>query len=538
MKVTFVALGSEQLAVSLFANMARIEGHEVSLAYNVALFHDRFNLEIPWLNKYFDDTEDTLNQIKQQEPDVLVFSSLTATYQWMLFIAERSKEMFPSVKVIFGGVHPSAVPERVIKRPQVDYVVVGEGEVCFVKILQAIEANDYSTPIPNTWYKNQHQEIIKGPQLGFYQSLDTLPPFTKEIWEPYIFVEDRYLTMASRGCPYRCTFCFNNFYAELPDDKKSKGKYVRSRSVEHVIDELKYAKNRYKNLKRVNFEDDIFTVNKPWLKEFLLRYKEEINVPFQCLTHPRYMDEEIAQWLVDAGCNWIQMGIQSMDEDFKVKNLRRNERGDHIRKSLKIMIQYGLNVKVDHMFGLPGESIEAQEIARELYAEHCPRRINTFWTCFLPGTEIMQQGIHEGLVTEEEAERLNEGIDFYFFRNPENIKNPQTIALYKSYELLFKFYPLLPKYIRIRLKTHHVMWIPDSIKNILYFCADLLQGMISRNPDFIVYGKYYMFHLKRFVKKKLGMNIDQPASKVVYPKMFELKKPKVYIPAQEVNEEI
>lgn len=536
MKITFVALGSEQLAISMFANMARQAGHEVNLAYNVALFHDRFNLEIPWLNKYFDDTDDTLEQIKQQQPDILVFSSLTATYQWMLGVAKKSKEYFPDLKVVFGGVHPSAVPDRVIKRNQVDFVVVGEGEVCFIPILEAIENKNYSAPIPNTIFKTPSGEIVRGKQQPFYQSLDTLPPFTKEIWEPYMYVADRYITMASRGCPYRCTFCFNNFFAELPEDKKTRGKYVRTRSIEHVIDELKYAKTRYKELKRIDFEDDIFTVNKSWLKDFLIRYKEEINVPFQCLTHPRYMDEDIAKWLVEAGCNWIQMGIQSMDDDFKIKSLRRNEKGNHITQSLKVMIKHGLNVKVDHMFGLPGENINAQETARELYAEHCPKRIQTFWTCFLPGTEMLQQGIDEGIVSEEEAERLNEGEDFYFFRNPDNIKNPETVAKYRAYEMLFKLYPLLPKFIRMRFKIHHVMWVPDPIKQSINFGADLFQGFITMNPDFIVYAKYYIFHLTKFALNKVGIGKNWQAITPKNKALYNLNQKKEYHPAYEFEE--
>jgi radical SAM superfamily enzyme YgiQ (UPF0313 family) len=83
--------------------------------------------------------------------------------------------------------------------------------------------------------------------------------------------------MASRGCPYRCTFCFNNFFAELPEDKKTKGKYVRLRSVEHVMDELIEAKNRYKNIRYMDFQDDVFTTSKEWLQEFLPRYKKEID---------------------------------------------------------------------------------------------------------------------------------------------------------------------------------------------------------------------------------------------------------------------
>lgn len=528
MRITFVAIGSEQLAVSLLANLAKREGHQVSLAYNIALFHDRFNFEIPWLNKIFDDTEETFEQILLQKPEALVFSSLTSTYQWMLEIARRTKEKLPNVKVIFGGVHPSAVTERVIKRPQVDFVIRGEGEVCFIPILEAIETEDYYTPIPNTWFKAPDGSVIKGPQKSFYQNLDTLPPFTKEIWEPYIFVQSRYFTMAARGCPYRCSFCFNNFFTELPDDKKNKGPYVRSRGIDHMIDELKFAKKRYKKLRWVDFQDDIFTVNKRWLKDFLIRYKEEIDVPFQCLVHPRYMDEDIARWLVDAGCKWIQMGIQTMDDELKVGQLRRNEKSDHVQQSLKIMIEAGLNVKVDHMFGLPGESIEAQEIARKLYAQYCPKRIQTFWLCFLPGTEMLQQGIDEGIVTIEEAERLNEGEDFYFYRNPDNIKDPDLVNKYIAYEFLFKLYPLLPRFIRTRFKAQHVMWIPTSIKTSIGFTADLFQGLSSKNPDFIAYAKYYIFHITYFFLRKTGIKKKWAAVQPVDKTPYNLQKKKEY----------
>ena len=140
--------------------------------------------------------------------------------------------------------------------------------------------------------------------------------------------------MASRGCPYRCTFCFNNFFANLPEEKR--GKYVRQRSVEHVMHELLEAKRRY-DLRFVDFEDDVFTVDKAWVYAFLDRYKREIGVPFHCLTHPRYMDEELAQWLADAGCTSIQMGIQSADDSYKYDTVKRYEKTEHVERALAAM---------------------------------------------------------------------------------------------------------------------------------------------------------------------------------------------------------
>ena len=504
MRITFVAIGSEQLAISLLANIAKQHGHEVNLAFCAALFHDRFNLEIPWLNKYFDDTENTIATIKEQEPELLVFSALTATYQWSLEVARRSKELLPNVKTVFGGVHVSAVPDRVLPREEVDFVVVGEGEEAFVEIIQAVESKEYPELIGNTNYKRDDGEIVVGPKKAFEQNLDRLPPFTKELFEPFVHVADHYITMASRGCPYRCTFCFNNFFAELPE-AKNKGRYVRQRSVDHVLMEMHYIKNRYKNLRWIDFEDDVFTSNKEWLKEFLPRYKKEIGLPFECLTHPRHMDEEIAQLLMDSGCRWVQMGIQTLDDGFKGSSLRRYEKTGHVERALKAMLKVGLKVKVDQMFGLPGEPIEAQEAARVLYAEHCPVRIQTYWTCFLPGTELMTLGLEEGIITEQDAERLNEGEDFYFFRNPNNIKDPGLVKSYQGYQMLFKIYPILPRFIRRRLKEKYIRWIPAGIKNAIGVIADLLNAVVHLNPTFYAYAKYYMFHLYAISRRKLGL---------------------------------
>lgn len=100
--------------------IARREGHDVHLAFSASLFHDRFNLEFPRIAPYFDDTDQVISAIKTQHPDVLAFSTLTSTYQWMLDVARQAKKINPQIKTVFGGVHASAVPDLVIQRPQVD----------------------------------------------------------------------------------------------------------------------------------------------------------------------------------------------------------------------------------------------------------------------------------------------------------------------------------------------------------------------------------------------------------------------------------
>ena len=333
MRVTFVAIGWEQLGISLLSAIAKQHGHEVNLAFSVSLFNDRSHLNVPALAPFFDDRRNVIDAIRKQKPDALAFSALSANYQWMLAIAQEAKEINPNIKVIFGGVHTSAVPERVMSRPQVDYVVIGEGDIAFPIILKAIEQGGPTGPIPNTRYKLPDGQIVRGPQTGFIQDLDALPIFDKTIWEDHMILNDAYITMSARGCPYRCTFCFNNFFANLPEGEK--GKYVRRRSVAHMLYELRLAKRRYKP-RMIEFFDDVFTLNKPWLKDFLYQYKKEIGVPFQCFTHVNYIDDDIGRWMADAGCFSAQIGVQSMDDEFKRVHTKRYEKTETIAKTIEI----------------------------------------------------------------------------------------------------------------------------------------------------------------------------------------------------------
>lgn len=498
MKVLFVALGSEQLGIGQLYSIVKANGHETALAFSAALFNDRSNLEIKSLAKIFNDDHVVQKKIISFQPDVIAFSCLTSTYRWSLEMAEFTKIHFPDCKVIFGGVHVSAEPDLVSAEPCVDYVVIGEGDVAITSILKHIEDPD-ETPIVNTRYRASSGVLVRGKQEGFIQDLDQLPFPEKDAWSEFLRVGDLYLIMASRGCPYTCSFCFNNFFARLPEGKR--GKYVRQRSVDNVIAELKIAKFKYK-IKVVDFQDDVFTVSKKWIEEFAIKYKQEIDIPFQCLIHPQYFDEDICKWLKDAGCTWIQMGIQTMDETFKHEQLRRYEDSDHILNALKLMKNYGIKIKVDQMLGLPGEPIESQETALKLYREYTPNRIQTFWTCFLPGTDMFRQAIKDGIMSEEQANRIRTGQEFYFFRNKDNISDQSLVKKLENYELIYRVLPGLPTFLKKRIKNNHINFVPGFIKNVITFIADIWVGLKNRNPEFPAYALQYFNGMKLFFFRK------------------------------------
>jgi radical SAM superfamily enzyme YgiQ (UPF0313 family) len=501
MRVTFVAIGWEQLGISLLSAIAKEKGHEVNLAFSSALFNDRAHFNIPALAALFDDRKKVIASIYKNQPDVLAFSVLTANYQWMLGIAGEIRKQLPHVKVIFGGVHPSAVPERVLARPEVDYVCVGEGEAAFPSILEAIEKKDTRRVIPNARYKLPDGQVVKGPQAAFIQDLDSLPIFDKVLWEDHIPIGDSYITMAARGCPYRCTFCFNNFFARLPG--RGAGKYVRRRSAGHMMRELRLAKRRYK-LNVIEFFDDVFTLDKKWLKVFLDQYKTEIRVPFQCFTHVKFVDEDVALWLSEAGCFSAQIGIQSMDDEYKRRVARRHETTEDVERTIRIMRKYKIKAKFDHMFGLPGEGIEAQETARKFYAESPPDNIQTYWTNYFPGTELIQQGLAQGLITKEDVERIHEGLDCDIYSNSNHNIDARKMKLYHAYQIIFKLMPHLPKGIRRRLVPDFFRYVPVRLCVILSFMADVMIGLIKLSPDHVLYARYYLYSIGRFLIEKAG----------------------------------
>jgi radical SAM superfamily enzyme YgiQ (UPF0313 family) len=298
------------------------------------------------------------------------------------------------------------------------------------------------------------------------------------------------MTMASRGCPYRCTFCFNNFFAKLPG--KGGGKYVRQRSVEHVMDELRYNHARYR-LRYVEFQDDVFTVDKEWVRAFTKAYSREIGAPFHCLVHPRFIDADVAGWLKDAGCQHVQMGVQSVDEEYKRKNLLRGERDDHLRAALGALRDAGLPVKLDHILGLPGEPRSAQELARSLYVEHTPRRIQTFWLTYVPGIELTRQAVADGVLSQDDLYNIERG-KTRLFRHP-HLESRETdndaADFYRRYDVLFRALPFLPRALRERIRPEHLPTMGDRAANAVGFVLDLANAVANFDRETMIFIRHY-----------------------------------------------
>jgi radical SAM superfamily enzyme YgiQ (UPF0313 family) len=506
MRVLFVALGYEQLPVSLLGAILRRAGHQVGLAYSRHLFDDRAVVYAPALARLFAD-DDVFDQAVRFRPDVVCFSALTVNYRWMIELARRIKDACGATTV-FGGVHASGAPDVVLEDRAVDYVCVGEGDLALPLLLDALRDGPLAATrrvLPNIRYRLPDGTCVAGPQMGFIQNLDALPGFEKDLWVDHFPIHSLYLTMSSRGCPYRCTFCFNNFFANLGGAEKAGNKYVRQRSVGHFVAELKEAKRRY-GIRYVDILDDIFTLDVDWMREFSRAYRREVGVPFKCLSHVHFLDEERVRALKEAGCLWVQMGVQSADEDYKKGNLRRNEKNATVGEVLDLLHRAGIAVKVDHMLGLPGETYASQDKALAFYAEHPGvRRVSTFWLSYLPGTEVVDQGLREGLISDAQVDEINHGSEAFFHREA-NVSDPAARQQYLAYELLLRALPLVPHRLRRHLRRELVNWLPASILKHAGTVTDVIDATIYRDPGIPHLATRYAHGLKAHVRSRLGRN--------------------------------
>lgn len=503
MRVLFVALGWEQLSISLLGAILRRAGHQVGLSFSPHLFDDNLYTSLPLLARVFRRDDELLREMVAFRPDVVCFSAITDNYRWMLSMAEKVKSECGATTV-FGGVHPSAVPDIVLEEPAVDYVCVGDGELALPLLLEELRKGPATRPVPNMVFR-RGGTLVRGPRLPYFADLDSLPGFEKDLWEEHMPLDLCYMTMSSRGCPYRCSFCFNNFFANLPGaDRMTSGRYVRQRSVDHFMSELREAKRRY-GVRYVDILDDIFTLDQAWLDEFSVRYRREIGVPFACLSHAQYLDEGKVRALKEAGCAWVQIGAQSADDDYKKTRLRRYEGNAQVDHALGLLERAGIKTIVDHIFGFPGEDLSSQDRAWELYSKHDLGRVGTYWLAYYPGTEMMTRAVAEGVLPRAQADDIDRGIIKNYHALGGNVEDPELGRIYMAYQVAFRANPLLPAAWRRKVKPDHLKKLPVVALRALELLLDVAGSFVQRSPLLRAYFAHYMRTIENYLRRAVGL---------------------------------
>jgi radical SAM superfamily enzyme YgiQ (UPF0313 family) len=302
------------------------------------------------------DSKNLCKHVKQFSPDILAYSMTTGLHKYYLEINRKLKQEF-NIPSVFGGPHPTYFPE-IIKEDGVDIVCVGEGELALAELANKMEEGRSITRIKNLWVK-KNGKIFRNDVRPLIQNLDEIPfPDRKLLYEFNPKLKNYPITffMASRGCPYRCPYCFNRSFKKI---YKNKGWRIRIRTVDNLIEEIKLVKKE-QPLQFIQFVDSIFPgiLDKKWLVEFVKKYSSEISIPFYCHARANLVTQKIVKLLKNVGCATVGMWFEAGNDYIRNNILERNMSEKQIIDACRLFKKAGIKVSSQNMLGLPGSSLK------------------------------------------------------------------------------------------------------------------------------------------------------------------------------------
>ncbi|MBF0594330.1 MAG: B12-binding domain-containing radical SAM protein [Candidatus Omnitrophica bacterium] len=312
-------------------------------------------------------------------PFIFGFSVLTANLNRSLELAKIIKQLYPQSVVVFGGVHPSAMPDEMLDFLQVDYVVRGEADHVIVNLYRALKSGKDLHSLANLSYRLNGQ-IVHNPKSLESVDVNNLPSFPYHLFKSPKY--DLEFVMASRGCPYDCIFCSNRVVT---------GKKYRFRDPRKVVDDLEmlYVKH---NKRFIAFLDDNFLFDKNKLSELIaeIRLRGLNNkMTFSFQGRADHVSFDILKELYAVGFKYIFFGIESSD-DKVLRLIKKNETVADCVKAVQIAKSIGFIVSATFIFGLPGETMKTRrdclKMTRDLQIDTI--RFNNATP--YPGTELYE----------------------------------------------------------------------------------------------------------------------------------------------------
>ena len=395
-----------------------IETALIQAGYNVTvIFFKNLNFSSPQFATTI-ELRLLVNLIKEKNPLAVGFSVMASLYIETVIAANNAiKEEFDA-PIIWGGMYPTMFAESCLDHA--DFIIRGEGEETFIELADALNNESDFHEISNLAYRREVGGVVEVVQNDIRNLLIDLDKFgwpKLDLGNKYKIDNDTvkkidpvvgsmsYEISCSRGCPYACSYCCSATWKKI---HIGKGRSVRFRDIDKVIEELIHAKSMMKNLKFVRFYDEIFPDDEDWIDIFIEKYTKHINMPFEIWGHPLRTDAKIFAKLSNAGLYKAVVGIQSGSPYIRRKIFNRVETQEDIINASQAMtdakvpeIVYDLMVR--HHFETHDTLRETLTLCLDLKGSF---ELQIHGLNFLPGTSIVQKALDMDLVTPSEMERF------------------------------------------------------------------------------------------------------------------------------------
>jgi anaerobic magnesium-protoporphyrin IX monomethyl ester cyclase len=370
-----------------------------------------------------DIISDTINK---ERPDIIGFSILHANRWGGIDIAKIAKNLNPDIKIVFGGIGATFLWEHLLTHfHDIDYIVLGEGEIPFLQLVKALEedAHDKIPHIPGIAFRHQQQPQKTNPAAPV-ENLDQFP-------NPARYFQFQHVAF-TRGCPGNCAFCGSPLFW---------GPRVRTHSPGYFVDQLELLTQ--KGISFFYFSDDTFTYKQSWVKAICQEIiHRQLHITWVTIARVNHIQADILGLMRKAGCIQISFGIESGSEKIRQK-LNKPIKTAQIKKTFDLVKHYGIMPRAYFIYGSPGESEETIQASIDLIRTIKPLSIITYILDIFPGTRIYQELLEQGCITEDIWQKRIE--DLLYFEIDDRM-DPQSILTYGN-ALRHAFYQNLPLFV-------------------------------------------------------------------------------------------
>ena len=274
-------------------------------------------------------------------------------------LVNEIRKKFPQTLLIGGGEHVTAVPDQSLAESALDIGVLGEGEETAVEIATVFaEGRLDPASIEGIVYQDQNGDVVATSRRPRKLEIDTVPlpawdltPIENYLDRGYGFGVNRGRSMpmmASRGCPYQCTFCSNPSMWTT--------RWI-PRDADLLLDEMQSYIDRY-NVQNFDFYDLTAIVKKNWIVDFCQKIEQRgMNFTWQLPsgTRSEAIDGEVAALLFKSGCRNMSYSPESGSPSVLTR-IKKKITGESVIESIKACYVNGMNIKTNIIFGFPGET--------------------------------------------------------------------------------------------------------------------------------------------------------------------------------------
>lgn len=287
--------------------------------------------------------------LREFQPNLVGVTSVTMTYNNAVQVIQDVKAIDSHILTVMGGPHVTFwAHEAMDSLPELDLVVIGEGEHTVIELTREAETDGEWSKVKGIVYRQGSQVLSTGPREQIVD-LDSLPMPAR-----HLFPLGRYLALGmpitmttSRGCPYQCIFCVG---------RKMVGAKVRYRNPEKVVDELAYLHRL--DFKQINIVDDLFTASKDHCLAVCHEIrKRNLEVRWTSFSRVDTISRELLIEMKKAGCYAVSFGVETGNPDI-LKTIKKKITIEKVIEAANLCREVGMDVHFSFILGLPGETPE------------------------------------------------------------------------------------------------------------------------------------------------------------------------------------